>query len=200
MYPPVGWFAGTPVAQAGVLPNGHTFQEDSMNRQNPNKHVFTAFDYASFLKAICLASALLGVNTAFAASPKLVGTWKASIQLTDCSSGQQLASPFTVVATYYADGNVTEVPYSDPATRTSSYGRWVKTGKNVFAASSQFGIFDVNGFYAGYQVLERMLTMSGDAQTYRIRARTSRYGLSDELLFTTCATGTGERLPGPKEF
>jgi len=184
----------------GLSPWFNQFREKSMRPQNPNAHFFTAFDFVTFLKAICLTIALLGVNNAIAAPTKLVGTWKASIQLTDCTSGQGLAAPFFVLATYYSDGNVTEVPYNDPSTRTNSYGRWAKTGKHVFAASSQLGVFDVNGFYAGYQILNRMLTVAGDGQTYQIKAKTSRYGLSDELMFTVCAAGTGKRLPEPEAF
>jgi len=171
-----------------------------MRTQNLKARFFSAFNFLTLFKAICLAIALLGVNTAIAAPTKLVGTWKASIQLTDCTSGQGLAAPFFALATYYSDGNVTEVPYNDPSTRTNSYGRWAKAGKNVFAASSQFGVFDVNGFYAGYQVLDRMITIARDGKTYKIKSKTSRYGLSDELMFTVCAAGTGKRLPEPEAF
>ena len=150
---------------------------------------------------LCVTIALLsGVATAEAGQAKIVGTWKANVHFVDCVSGQTTGEPFFALATYYADGNATEVPYAPPTARTASYGRWTKAGKNTYAASSQFGVFDVNGFYAGYQVLERMLVVSKDGQTFDIRARTDRYSVDDQILFSACAAGTGGKLPEPEPF
>lgn len=156
----------------------------------------------SLLKPLFLSIALLGagVTTAQADTDKLVGTWKAQIDFVDCVSGQAAGAPFFALGTYYADGNATEVPSSGPTARSASFGTWAKAGKRSYAVHSQFWIYDANGFYAGYQVLERMLTVSKDGQTFEVRARTARYDTNDVELGSGCAAGTGERLPKPAAF
>ena len=153
-------------------------------------------------KQLCLSIALLGgaVTTADADSAKLVGTWKADVHFVDCDSGQALGEPFSALGTYYSDGNATEVPSSGPSGRSPSYGTWAKAGKSNYAVYSQFWLYDVNGFYAGYQVLNRMLKVAKDGQTFDVRATTSRYDSNGVLLGSGCAAGTGERLPEPAPF
>jgi len=156
----------------------------------------------SMLKPLFLGIALLGTGaaTAQADTAKLVGAWKAHIQQVDCVSGQAVADPFVTVTMYYADGNALEQPYSNPASRTASYGSWVKAGKLTYAAYSQFGVLDANGFNVGYMTIERMNTLAKDGQTFQTKARNTFYDLSDNPLFSGCATGTGERLPKPTAF
>jgi hypothetical protein len=103
------------------------------------------------VRSLCLSIALLGggIAAAEADSAKMVGAWKAHIQQIDCVSGQAVADPFDTLTMYYADGNALEQPYSNPASRTASYGSWVKTGKRTYAAHSQFGLLDANGFNVG---------------------------------------------------
>jgi hypothetical protein len=153
-------------------------------------------------KPLCLSIALLGgaVATADADTAKLVGTWKAQVHFVDCVSDQAMGQPFSSLGTYYADGNATEVPSSAPTARSASFGTWAKTGKRTYAAYSEFWLYDANGFYAGYQVLNRMLDVAKDGQTFDVRATTSRYDSDNVLLGSGCAAGTGERLPEPTPF
>lgn len=153
-------------------------------------------------KSLCLSIALLGgaVAPALADSAKLVGSWKVHVQQVDCVSGQAVADPFVTLTMYYADGNALEQPYSNPASRTASYGSWVKAGKHTYAAYSQFGVLDANGFNVGYMTIERMNTLAKDGQTFETRAKNTFYGLNDEPLFSGCAVATGGRLPAPTPF
>ena len=173
-----------------------------MNTLNQTNRVHDVRTSRYLLKPLCLSIALLGVGVAPAQadSANLVGSWKAHIQQVDCVSGQAVADPFVTLTMYYADGNALEQPYSNPASRTASYGSWVKAGKRTYAAYSQFGVLDANGFNVGYMTIERMNTLAKDGKTFETKAKNTFYGLSDEPLFSGCATGTGERLPKPKPF
>lgn len=153
------------------------------------------------IKPLCVAMALLsGVATAEAGQAKLVGTWKAQVHFVDCVSGQTVGEPFSSLGTYYADGNATEIPSSAPTARSASFGTWAKAGKSTYAVYSQFWLYDANGFYAGYQVLNRMLEVAKDGRTFDVRATTSRYDSNDVLLGSGCAAGTGGKLPEPEPF
>lgn len=173
-----------------------------MNIPSQTNRVHSAKTFRFMFKPLWVSIALLGgaVATADADTAKLVGTWKAQVHFVDCVSGQAVGEPFSALGTYYADGNATEVPSSGPATRSPSFGTWAKAGKRTYAAYSQFWLYDANGFYAGYQVLNRMLEVAKDGQTFAVRATTSRYDSNDVLLGSGCAAGAGERLPQPAAF
>jgi len=150
--------------------------------------------------SIALLAGAVATADADADAAKLVGTWKARVHFVDCVSGQTLGEPFSALGTYYADGNATEIPFNGPTTRSASYGTWTKAGKLNYAVYSEFWLYDANGFYAGYQVLNRMLKVAKDGRTFDVRATTSRYDSNDVLLGSGCAAGTGERLPDPTPF
>jgi len=110
-------------------------------------------------------------------------------------------SPFDAFNTFYADGNASEIGFGiSPAYRTVSHGRWIRTGRRSFANNLALAIFDANGLYAGYQLIDRMIELSADGQTLTSRARFNRYGPSDELIFSGCANETGARLAEPTPF
>ena len=174
----------------------------TMNTLRQTNRVHSARTFRFPFKPLWVSIALLGgaVATAEADTAKLVGTWKAQVHFVDCASDQALGEPFSALGTYYADGNATEVPSSGPATRSPSFGTWAKAGKRTYAVYSQFWLYDANGFYAGYQVLNRMLEVAKDGQTFDVQATTSRYDSDGVLLGSGCAAGSGERLPKPTPF
>jgi len=154
------------------------------------------------LKSLCLilALALGGVTTANASPTKLIGVWSNTVQPVDCVSGQELGSPFIGLHTYYADGNILQISSTNPAAGSISQGRWSKAGKNRYGARTESALFDINGFYIGYMVLERMITLAKGGQTLEFDAKGSRYSADDQFLGTACAVGNGVKLPEPTPF
>lgn len=152
-------------------------------------------------KSLCLCLALSGgAATADAGQSKLVGVWKNTVQFVDCISGQVVAPPGFSLHTYYSDGNLLQISAGNPAMGSPAQGRWSKAGKNTFAARTRDLRFDANGFYSGYVILERMITLAKDGQTLEFTARGSFYSLDDQHLVTTCAEGSGEKLAEPTPF
>ena len=156
---------------------------------------------AFLVKSMCLWVALsAGAASANAEQSKLVGVWKNEIQLVDCTSGQELAPPGIAVHTYYADGNLLQASAINPAEGSPAQGRWAKAGKNQFMARTRDFRFDVNGFYSGYVILERMITLANGGKNLQFSARGSFYSVDDQYLGMSCAVGNGVKLPEPTPF
>ncbi len=152
-------------------------------------------------RSLCLYLALLGAAvSAQAGQSKLIGVWSNDIQNVDCVSGQVTGDPFVGLHTYYSDGNLLQISSTDPAFGSITQGRWSKAGKNTYAARTQGAVFDVNGFYTGYLVIERMITLAKDGQTLEFSARGSRYTADGQFLGTACAVATGVKLPEPTPY
>ena len=154
-------------------------------------------------KSMYLASVLLAGGAAMAdASPaKLIGVWKNDVQNVDCADfAQPLGTPFIGLHTYYSDGNLLQVSFGNPLAGNMSQGRWSKAGKNRYSARTESPKFDVNGFYAGYIILERMITVAKDGQSLEFKARGSFFSVDDQYLGTSCAVGSGVKVPEPTPF
>jgi hypothetical protein len=152
--------------------------------------------------SVGLAIALLGTGTVDAKAPpsSLVGAWKVEVQFVNCESGNPMGAPFYSLVMFHRDGTATEAPFASLAGRTPSYGTWTRTADNVFASYTQFGVMDANGAAIAYQELERMIRLSKDGQTIEVDARSQRFNLNDEPLFSVCAEAVGDRLPAPTPF
>jgi hypothetical protein len=197
----VQW-AGENGSPGDPQPPDHPTEETAMNATNQTARTDRHAASGLALKSLCLTIALLsgGVATADAGQSKLVGVWKNEVQFVDCTSGQVIAPPGFALHTYYADGNHLVISAGNPAMASPGQGRWSKAGKNTFAAYTRGFLFDANGFYAGYTILERMITLAKDGQTLEYTARGSFYTVDDQFLLTSCAVGTGVKLPGPTPF
>jgi len=161
------------------------------------RHKAAAFPF----KVLCLCIALSGgAATADAGQAKLVGVWNNEVHYVDCTSGQEIGTPGHSLHTYYSDGNLLLVSAGNPATASPGQGRWTKTGKNTFAAHNRIFLFDANGFYAAYAIHERMITVAKDGQTLEYTNRASIFSVDDQLLVTSCAVGSGVKLPEPTPF
>jgi hypothetical protein len=152
--------------------------------------------------ALGLAMALLvsGTADAKASASSLVGAWKVEVQFVNCERGDPMGTPFYSLLMFHRDGTATESPVASLAGRTPSYGTWTRTSGNDFASYTQFGVLDANGAAIAYQELERMITLSKDGQTIEVDAKSQRYNLNDDLLFSVCAEAVGDRLPAPTPF
>jgi hypothetical protein len=150
------------------------------------------------LKSLCLCIALSGgAATAQAGQSKLIGVWKNDIQNVDCVSGQETGNHFIGLHTYYSDGNLLQISFNDPAVGNITQGRWSKAGKNKFSASTLGPLFDVNGFYVGYILLDRAITMAKNGQSLEFSAQGTRYTADGQAMGTACAVGTGVKLAEP---
>ncbi len=124
----------------------------------------------------------------------LVGVWKNEVQFVDCTSNEEIGTPGTALITYFADGNLL-FRAGNPAVFSLGQGRWSRTGENTFAANARVIGYDPNGFYNGYVIHERMITLAEDGQTQEYTNRASFFSVDDQHLLTRCVVGTGVRLP-----
>ncbi len=149
--------------------------------------------------AICTALGASAADTQLS-QPKIVGAWRLTVHHVDCVSGQATDDPFQVLGSFFADGNVQEVPYGNQTIRTPGHGSWKKTGWRKFVSSAEFGLLDPNGLNFAYAVVDRMFDVAKDGQTATIRGRTRLFTLNDDLVQVSCIAASARRLPAPEPF
>jgi hypothetical protein len=127
----------------------------------------------------------------------IVGTWKMTVQFTDCVTGDPTRSAFSALNSFFAEGNLIENGSGlGPAQRSISHGRWQQIGKRTVIARSELQLFESN-LYSGYQVIQRTFTVSRDGNELTATGIFRRYNPADVLVYEGCATETGQRQPDP---
>lgn len=128
----------------------------------------------------------------------IVGTWKMSVQFTNCVTGEPTRTPFPALNSFFAEGNLIENGAGlGPAQRSISHGRWQQIGKRTVTGRSELQLFD-NNLYIGYQVIQRTFTVSRDGNELTSQGIFRRYNPADVQVFEGCVTETGKRQPEPE--
>lgn len=131
----------------------------------------------------------------------IVGSWKMMFQFTSCDTGEPLPTrpAFPSLNTFFDDGNLIESSSGlSPANRTMSHGRWQQVGRRTVIGRSELQLFEGGPTYTGYQVLERVFTLSADGNELTAATTYRRYNPADVQTFQGCATETGKRQPEPE--
>jgi hypothetical protein len=127
----------------------------------------------------------------------IVGTWKMTVQFTNCVTGEPTRSAFSALNSFFAEGNLIENGSGiGTALRSISHGTWQQIGKRTVIARSELQLFE-NNLYTGYQVIQRTFTVSRDGNELTAQGIFRRYNPADVQVFEGCATETGRRQPDP---
>jgi hypothetical protein len=130
----------------------------------------------------------------------IVGSWKMMFQFTSCDTGLPVPTrpAFPSLNTFFGDGNLVESSSGlSPANRTMSQGRWQQIGKRTVIGRSELQLFEGGPTYSGYQVLERVFTLSADGNELTTEVIYRRYNPANVQTVLGCATETGKRQPEP---
>ena len=84
---------------------------------------------------------------------------------------------------------------SDGTARSPQYGVWERIGGRLYAASGTFFRFDPQtGAHIGYMKIVRTIELSQDGQSFSVNATSTAYDLNWNVLFSSPATGSADRM------
>jgi hypothetical protein len=158
-----------------------------------------------------LVRALLGFSLLFALAPlhaappvdgealdkrgrTLVGTWKVQITLTVCQTGAAIRDPFAAMATFNLGGTMTTSDGSlNPALRGAGHGVWERSGNDYRVVAEAF-LFNAGGAWTGRQRLVQTIEVDEEGETFRANVAATVLDPGGNVVFTGCATSSGQRM------
>ena len=158
----------------------------------------------SRLAALILASGILFIGAASKAAEtrddhedaaSLVGTWRITAQLVNCSTGQPIGKPFQSLLSFALGGTETDTTVTTvllPAVRSPGHGVWSAQGGRTYSTSSTAFITH-DGVLVQTQTVTQFIEMEED-DLYTSTAKVEFFDLSGALLRTGCATAVGHRF------
>lgn len=149
--------------------------------------------------AIVLGAAAFLAAATSAEAHDLSGLWNTTVTLVDCTSGQQLAPPFTSLLSFSKEGTESEVtnnPVFQPGQRSTGYGVWSHAGVNTFHMNSYALIlFSTQGpppIQAGSQEISQDIALAG--KTWTSTATVQFFDTTGALVGSGCATAASVRM------
>ena len=134
-----------------------------------------------------------------AAATGLQGTWRVTVNLINCSTGQHLGPSFSSLLLFARGGTLTGTtrnPFFQPGQRSDDFGIWWQTGPNAYSADSEAFILFTNSnppvFQSGTQRITQSITLTDD--TFDSVAITRFYDTNGSLVSTGCAHATATRF------
>jgi hypothetical protein len=125
------------------------------------------------------------------------GTWRVTVQLQDCTSGNPLGAPFPSLVTLARGGTQTETtanPNFYPAERSSGHGSWSIAGRDTYQAAST-AFITLNGQLAKTQTITQRIQLDRRTDTWNSAAVVQFFDPSGNLVASGCAGATAVRFP-----
>jgi hypothetical protein len=125
----------------------------------------------------------------------LQGSWKSSIAVLNCVSGDALTPVSDGLTTFHQGGTLSESRGAAPGTaRGPGHGVWYRTAERTFKVKVVFQRFDLNGFLIGTQEIISTNTVSKDSRSATIAATFKLLDNSGITLISGCAGGDAQRM------
>lgn len=120
---------------------------------------------------------------------ELAGTWVAVVNRPAPLPPIRSLRVFTDTGSFVESG-------SDGFSRSPQYGVWERIGGRVYAASGTFFRFDPQtGAHIGYLKTVGTIELAQDGQSFSVVSRFTATDLNGNVLFSSPATGSAERMP-----
>ena len=125
---------------------------------------------------------------------RLVGTWDAAVQITDCQSGNVL-NAFSSIASFNQGGtSVGSTAGLPQASRTPEHGVWRHISGNRYEFKSKSFSFNAAGVATGYIVLRHEIELNESADAYTSAGGVTVYLLNGTQVGGGCSTAIGTRF------
>ena len=120
---------------------------------------------------------------------ELAGTWVAVVNRPAPLPPIRSLRVFTDTGSFVESG-------SDGFSRSPQYGVWERIGGRMYAASGTFFRFDPQtGAHIGYLKTVGTIELAQDGQSFSVVSRFTATDLNGNVLFSSPATGSAERMP-----
>lgn len=123
----------------------------------------------------------------------IVGTWNVLVDITNCESGDTIASGGQALALFNADGTRHETNATNPALRTPAYGNWTRVHDNVYEFAVKFFRFDAAGAHIGSTSVRHELFLYADGKSYFSEGIAEFFGPANNPMFVACSSATATR-------
>ena len=99
-------------------------------------------------------------------SEKLVGTWFTQVSIRDCKTGVVLRA-FPAINTFNSGETMMDTTTGvSPSLRSPGQGKWEKTGRYTYRATSLSLLFSSTGAWTGTQKLTHAINVNGDENAF----------------------------------
>ncbi len=126
---------------------------------------------------------------------KLEGTWRVTVTIRDCQTGQALqfpGNPFPALITFALGGTLTSA--DSTLFRSAGHGVWRHMGGHTYRAVSEAFLFNPAGVRIGTQRLTQVIEIGEDPDEYNASVSGEILGPDGNLVQTVCATSVGRRM------
>jgi hypothetical protein len=127
--------------------------------------------------------------------PGIVGVYRTTVTQRNCQTGNPIAT-FQGLSTFNKGGTMTETSTAlSPALRSPGHGVWQRgSGSQYYSFAFTFLRFNLDGTFAGTQVIRQWATLAPDDNQYNATGYIEVYNASGNLLGTGCATAVATRF------
>ena len=140
--------------------------------------------------------ALLPVSAQQHDGPKrLEGSWNVSVTGLDCLTGVPIGTTTPSILTYNYGGTMAEVGSRvAPSRRGSGHGVWSHESARQYISVFQFFRFDVDGTFAGRQLIRQQIEVSEAGDQFTSYAIGQILDAAGNIVSTGCSEGIATRF------
>lgn len=162
------------------------------------------------VNTLVLAATLLTATPALLAAPpaqagsnpitnaqhsRIVGVWDIQVSLFNCSTGAQVGG-FPAMHKFELGGTGQVVPATNPAALSAHLMVWEHLGGDDYQWAIKFFRFDATGMRLNYTVINSVVSIGPDGDTYLGSGVAETYDFNDNLLGIACPSFEGTRFTG----
>jgi hypothetical protein len=135
-----------------------------------------------------------GTGEAGGGGGRLVGTWDATISITNCMTGDLITS-FQSTANFNQGGTFTGITSGmPPAVRTPEVGIWKHEVGSSYVFRFKAYLFNGSGVASGYQIITHSLELDKENLNYTSSGNVKIYNMAGMQVGAGCSSGVGTRL------
>ena len=140
--------------------------------------------------ANCLAQGLAVPN----GGGRLVGTWDATVSITNCMTGDVITS-FQSTANFNQGGTYTGITSGmPPALRSPEVGVWDNQGDNSYRFRFKAYLFNSSGVATGYQIVTHTVELDKDNLNYTSAGDAKIFNMMGTQVGAGCSRAVGTRI------
>ena len=125
---------------------------------------------------------------------RLAGTWDASVDITNCASGEVTTS-FKSTAAFNQGGTYVGITGGTaPADRTAEVGVWKHVGENRYQFRFKTYHAPGGGVPIFYDVVTHEIELGQDNLSYTSAGTAARYTMAGAQVFSGCSRAVGTRM------
>ena len=152
-------------------------------------------NYLAVIGAVILTLTLhFEAEAQFGGGGRLTGTWDAEVEITNCQTGDMLAS-FKSIGAFHQGGTFNGITAgTPPAARTPEIGIWRHNLDNTYTLRFKAFLFNPMGQPVGYQIITHTVELGRDNQSYTSVGSAKIFALDGTQTGSVCSSAVATRM------